>query len=319
MKLAWVFLFGTAVLFFSCGNSERLARFQALQIKKIAVIPMGANHSYWKSCKEGALKAGKELDLEILWQGPQKEDDAALQAQVMNSFIQEGVDAIIIAPIDGKSLLSSVSLAQTKGIPVVVIDSKLEEAQTQSFVGTNNEKAGEKCADEMLSRLGGKGKVFIFQLQRKVVSTRERETGFRNRIKREPEIEILEENIFAGPSQEAAKNSALFLLRKHPDLSGVFTVNESSSLAMDKALKELGLHQKIAMVGFDSHPKVVQALKSGEVEALAVQNPFEMGYLGVKNAFAALEHNSYSKNVDTEVVLLTKENIDQFLKKTRKN
>jgi ribose transport system substrate-binding protein len=301
------FLALTAI--FSCHNSERIKRFQDQQMIKIAVIPMGSSHNYWTQCREGALQAGKELDVEIIWQGPQKEDDAQMQVNVFNSIIQNGIDGIVLAPIDGKIILPSLEMAQKKQIPVICIDSEMEESYNQGFVGTENFEAGRLCGTKMAELLKAKGKVAIFQLKKKVKSTAERETGFLAALKGFPEIKVSKTRFYAGPTAEMAKNEALQLLQNQPDINGIFTVNENTTVGMMLALRELKWTGKKHFVGFDSNPKVVEALKSGEIEAIAVQNPYQMGYIGVKNAFAATKGEGYSKKVDTKISLINRDSL----------
>ena len=105
---------------------------------QIAVIPKGTTHQFWKSIHAGANKAGSEQDVEIIWQGPQKEDDRQLQIQVVQNFISRGIDAIVLAPLDARSLVSPVEAAVKRGIPVIIIDSGLESEAHTSFVATDN-------------------------------------------------------------------------------------------------------------------------------------------------------------------------------------
>jgi len=297
------------VAILSCDNSERIKRFQDQQLIKIAVIPMGSSHSYWARCREGALKAGKELDVEIIWQGPQKEDDANMQINVFNSMIQNGIDGIVLAPIDGKVMLPSLEMAQKRQVPVICIDSEMEESFVQGFVGTENFKAGVLCGTKMVELLKEKGKVAVFQLKKKVRSTTERENGFLAALKSYPNIEIIETHIFAGPTAEMAKSEAIQLLKNHADVSGIFTINENTTVGMMQALRQLKWEGKKHFIGFDSNPKVVDALRTGEIEAIAVQNPFQMGYMGVKNAYAAIKSEGYSKKIDTKISLINKDSL----------
>jgi len=300
---------GILVLLLSCKDSDRIKRFQDQQLIKIAVIPMGSSHTYWTKCRDGALKAGKELDVEIVWQGPQIEDDALMQINVFNTIIQNGIDAIVLAPIDGKIMKPSMELAQKRQIPVISIDSETEDSFDQGFVGTENFNAGKLCGEKMVKLLNEKGKVVVFQLRKSVPSTRNRENGFLDVIENFPGIQVLKTDFFAGPTSEIAEIEAVKLLNLNPDLDGIFTVNESSTVGMMLALRKLNLNGKKHFIGFDNNPKVVDALRLRELDALAIQNPYLMGYIGVKNAYAAIKGEAYKKKVDTKISLINQDSL----------
>jgi ribose transport system substrate-binding protein len=161
----------------------------------------------------------------------------------------------------------------------------------------------------MVELLKEKGKVAIFQLRKNVRSTSERETGFLAALKGFPKIEVSQTRFYAGPTAEMAKTEALQLLKNQPDVSGIFTVNENTTVGMMQALQDLKWAGKKHFIGFDSNPKVVDGLRSGEIEAIAVQNPYQMGYIGVKNAYAAIKSEGYSKKVDTKISLFTRDSL----------
>ncbi len=111
----------------------------------IAVIPKGTTHVFWKSVEAGARKAGEELDINIVWKGPLKENDRAQQIALVEQFVGEGVDGIVLAPLDDRALLRPVKAAAMSQITVVIIDSGLRAGVGQyfaSFVATDNREGG---------------------------------------------------------------------------------------------------------------------------------------------------------------------------------
>jgi ribose transport system substrate-binding protein len=278
---------------------------------KIAVIPKGSTHSYWKSVQAGALKAGEDLGVVILWQGPQKEDDRQLQIQVVQNFISRRVNAIVLAPLDDKSLVQPVHTAVQKGIPVVIIDSGLSGSDFSSFVATDNFMGGKLCAKLLAEKLGGKGKVALLRYQEGSASTGRREEGFLAGIKEyAPEIEILVDNQYAGATIEKAFQTSQNMLNRFGQINGVFASNESATMGMLRALKTAGKTKTVKFVGFDANKDLINSLKAGEIDGLAVQDPYRMGYEGVKAAVAIVKKQPFEKSVDTGIQIVTKENLD---------
>jgi ribose transport system substrate-binding protein len=279
---------------------------------RIAVIPKGSTHSYWKSIHAGAVKAGQETGAEILWQGPQKEDDRQMQIQVVQNFISQGVDGIVLAPLDDRSLATPVSSAVKRKIPVVIIDSGLQSEEFSSFVATDNKMGGKLCAERLASLLGGKGKVIMLRYNEGSASTAEREAGFLEGMKEYgPNIELISTNQYAGATMEKAFQASQNLLNRFTQVDGVYCPNESSTQGMLRALQTSGKAKKVKFVGFDANPTLIAGIQNGEIHGLAVQNPFKMGYEGVKTVVAVVKNENYEKKVDTGVKLVTPENINE--------
>lgn len=278
---------------------------------EIAVIPKGTTHEFWKAIHMGALMAADEAGVDVIWKGPQKEDDRAQQITVVEDFVSRGVSGIVLAPLDERALLRPVQDAVREKIPVVIIDSGLEGSDYLSYVATDNTKGGVLAARKLADLLGGKGKAFLIRYQAGSASTTQREQGFLETIKAEaPGIRLLVHDIYAGATTESAYQLAENLISRFPDVNGIFCPNESSTFGTLRALQETGLAGKVAFVGFDSSPKLVQGLRDGHINALVLQNPVKIGYLGVKQMVAHLRGQPIEKIVDTGVYLATPQNMD---------
>jgi ribose transport system substrate-binding protein len=131
--------------------------------RQIAVIPKGTTHEFWKSVHAGAVKASRELDVDIVWKGAVREDDRAEQVRVVEDFISKHVDGIVLAPLDDTALVPAVKEAAGEKIPVVIIDSDIKWSDRVSFVATDNEQAGAAAARHLGKLLGGKGKVLVLR------------------------------------------------------------------------------------------------------------------------------------------------------------
>ena len=283
----------------------------------IAVIPKGTTHEFWKSIHAGSNKAAAELnaqgtEIEVIWKGPLREDDREQQIQVVEGFAAQGVSGIVLAPLDNRALVRPVADARRAGVPTVIIDSGLESDEIVSFVATDNRKGGTLAADRMGQLLGGKGKVLVLRYAEGSASTTERETGFIEQIKAKfPDIEIVSMDQYAGATRDTAKRASENLLNRYGDqVQGIFTPNESSTAGMLLALEDIGKAGKISFVGFDVSQRFIDALNSGQLHGIVVQNPFNMGYLGVKTMVDNLLGRTVEKKIDTGVMLVTKENME---------
>jgi ribose transport system substrate-binding protein len=303
---------GAALAFAACGQKPPEGPGQpAAKTLRIAVIPKGTTHEFWKSIHAGASRAAQEIGVEIIWKGPQKEDDRAQQITVVEDFISRGVDGIVLAPLDDRALMRPVQDAVRERIPVVIIDSALQGADFTSYVATDNYKGGVLAARRLGELLHGQGRIFLIRYQEGSASTVQREAGFYDTVTREfPAIVLLVKDQYAGATTETAYQLAENLISRFPDVDGVFAPNESSTFGTLRALQESRLTGKVVFVGFDSSPKLIQGLRDGDLQGLVLQNPVQMGYLGVKTLVAHLRGETVEKVIDTGVVLATKENMD---------
>jgi ribose transport system substrate-binding protein len=285
----------------------------------IAVIPKGTTHEFWKAIHAGAMKAeaelrGQGLKVEVIWKGPFREDDRDQQIQVVENFTSKRVNGIVLAPLDSQALVSPVASAVQAGVPTVIIDSGLKMDDYVSFVATDNYKGGQLAAQRLGELLGGKGNVILLRYAVGSASTEEREAGFLEVFKTKfPEIKIISSDQYAGATRETAYQASQNLLNRFGnEVNGIFCPNEPSTIAMTKALREIGkAGGKVKMIGFDAGSQSVLDLKNGDVQGLVVQNPVLMGYLGVLNLYKHLQGEKIEKRVDTGVVLVTAENMEK--------
>ena len=284
---------------------------------KIAVIPKGTTHEFWKAIHAGAEKAARELDVDIIWKGPLKEDNREAQIAVVEDFITRGVDGIVLAPLDDMALRLPVTSAVRNGIPVVIIDSGLNCEDYTSFVATDNYLGGKLAGEHLAKLLGGKGNAVMLRYQEGSASTEKREQGFLDAMKAFPDIELVSSNQHAGATTESSYTASENLLAPLKDgeggltIQGIFCPNESSTFGMLRALQDNGYAGKVTFVGFDSSPKLVEALEKGHIHGLVLQNPTRMGYLGVKTMVRHIKGTTVERRIDTGVMLITPENMNE--------
>jgi len=282
----------------------------------IAVIPKGTTHEFWKSIHAGSLKAAVEFTaqgspVEVIWKGPLREDDREQQIQVVEGFSSQGVNGIVLAPLDNRALVRPVEEAKRAGVPTVIIDSALASDEIMSFVATDNRKGGSLAAARMGELLGGKGKVLMLRYQEGSASTQDREDGFVEGLKKFPGIELISGDQYAGATRDTAKRASENLLNRFADqVQGIFTPNESSTAGMLLALQDIGKAGKIMFVGFDTSEAFTEAMRKKQLHGIVVQNPFNMGYLGVRTMVEQLQGKPVEKRIDTGVIMVTVENLD---------
>jgi len=285
----------------------------------IAVIPKGTTHEFWKSINAGAFKARDELaaqglKVDVIWKGPLKEDDRDQQIQTVENFITRRVSGIVLAPLDSQALVRPVAGAARAKVPVVIIDSGLKSESYISFVATDNYKGGVLAAEHLGKLLGGKGNVILLRYAVGSASTEEREAGFLDTLKKKfSDLKLISSDQYAGPTRETGYQASQNLLNRFGrDVNGIFCPCEPPTIAMAKALRDRGLAGgKVKMVGFDAGSQSVADLKNGDVQGLVVQNPVFMGYRGVMTMVEHLQGKKVEKRIDTGVVLVSADNMEQ--------
>jgi len=279
--------------------------------RRIAVIPKGTTHLFWESVHAGAQKAGDEAGVKIFWNGPEREGDREKQIQIIEDFIVRKVSGIVLAPNDRKALVPSVEKVFEKNIPCVIIDSEIETDKIVCFAATDNYKGGVIAAIRMGEILNGKGRIIVVKYAPGSASTMKREAGFINTIEKEfPEIEIVDTK-YGLDTVETALQATEDLLTRNSELDGLYACNESTSVGALRALQSHGHAGKIKMVGFDSGELLIEGLKTGVIDSLVVQNPYKMGYEGVKAVIAKLDGKEVRKQIDTGVELVTRERLEE--------
>jgi ribose transport system substrate-binding protein len=280
----------------------------------IAVIPKGTSHVFWQSIHAGAEKAASEIGATIIWRGPLREDDRASQVSEVEGFVSRGVAGIVLAPLDEEA--PPVAEAKRRNIPVVVIDSGLKGSDYVSFVATDNRKGGRLAGEHLAGLLKDAGKVVLLRYAEGSDSTLQREAGFLEAIESRKGIEVLSSNQYGGADVEGAykKSEALLSRYRNADgslaVDGIFTPNESTTIAMLRVLEDNRWAGTVKFVGFDASDTLVKGLSDGHIDGLVLQDPVNMGYLGVKTMAAHLRGEKVEARVDTGVRLITRDRMN---------
>lgn len=280
---------------------------------RIAVIPKGTSHEFWKAVHAGALDAAEEVGgVEVIWKGPETEGDTQGQISVVKNFITSRVDGICLAPNHSESLVDVVAEANAEGVPVVVFDSGLGEgAEIVSYVATDNYKGGVLAGERLVEAIGGEGKVILLRYKVGSESTEQREKGFLDAVEKAEGVEVLSSNQYAGLTTEDALSTATQLLNKYRDeVDGIFAVCEPNCNGTLEALVQTGLAEKVKFVAFDPSERLINGLSEGSVSGIVLQDPYEMGRQSVLAVVAAINGEDVDPITSTGEYLATPENKD---------
>ncbi|MGF0539416.1 ABC transporter substrate-binding protein [Agrobacterium sp. ES01] len=280
---------------------------------EIAVIVKTTNSNFWQNVNKGATAALEgQSDFTMTFDGPAAESDIADEVNMVDNAVNRGVAGIVLAPSDPDALVPAVKRANEAGIPVTIIDSALSDAGNgtyQAMLSTDNCAAGKLAADEMIKLTGGEGKVAIMSYVAGVGSEIGRVGCFTDQIKAGSKLEIV--GPYYSKSQMAmALDQTTDVLAANPDLKGIFGANEPTAVGMGRALKQAGKAGQVAAIGFDGNADLQDFVKDGTLNAILVQGSFQMGEKGVKAIMELAAGKSVDAQIDTGVVLVTKDNID---------
>jgi ribose transport system substrate-binding protein len=288
--------------------------------QEVAVIVKTGNSSFWQNVQTACFDAQKDLKkssakFSVTFLGPQAETNINEQINIVESAIDRGVKAIVLAPSDVKALVPVVKKAKDAGIPVIIIDSRLEgdAANYVAFLATDGKAAGAACAKEMIARLKAKGiesgKVAIESYVAGAGSEVDRVGGFKDYLAKNSKFTVVSTQ-YCNSDQVTALNQVTNTLSANTDLVGFYGSNEPSAVGMGRAIAQAGLGGKIVAIGFDGNGVEAGFIKDGTLQAICVQSGYNMGFMGVKAAYDAYNKKKVASYIDTGFLLVTKDNID---------
>jgi len=276
----------------------------------ITVIVKATDSSieFWEVLADGVYEAAQEFEAKVRVTGSRTENDVDEQISLMEQAILDEPDAIILAATDFERLVPVAEKARKKGIKLIILDSGINSNAPHSVVATNNVLAGQKTAAALEGKLTGQGKLAIISYVKNAASHIDREKGVRSILESNPAISQLDTYYVEG-SEQKAYTKAKEILQTEPDLKGIIGLNEPTTVGAGRAIQELGLKDKVVLIGFDSSINEIKLLDEEVIKATVIQRPFQMGYLSVKTAVQAVQGKKISKVVDTGSLLITKQNM----------
>ncbi len=279
--------------------------------KKVAVIAKAIGSDFWSSVKDGVTAAATEYNVDATFEGASNEEDYKAQNRLIEKAVESGADAIVLSAIDRDKSADAVNKAVRKGVKVIAIDSNVSSALVSLFIGTDNAAAGEAAANAAIDGFAKVSNINIGILNcyKSTENCMNREEGFRKYLKTVPNAGITA-TVTVDSNTESATAGAVKLLREHPEINVLVGFNEWMTLGIGNAIRQTGSASRVRGIGFDTNTRSVSMLETGEMDALIVQNPFAIGYLGVKKASELISGSAGGETtIYTPVVTVTKENL----------
>jgi ribose transport system substrate-binding protein len=279
---------------------------------RLAVIPKSVGLDYWEKVHSGAqCAAAQEHGVNVVWNGVSDETDVAGQIDLLQNYIGQGVNGLVYAATDSTALTEISTTASNAGIKVLNIDSGTDpQPKNVPLLATDNVKGAKLAADALAKAIGPKGgKIAIIAFHAGSQTNDERVEGFTAGLKKHPKLKLVETQ-YSENDYNQALTVTQNVLTAHPDLVGIFAANEASDVGAVEAVRLAHRTGKVKIVGWDASPDEVEGVRSGMVSALISQNPFRMGYDGVRAAVAQIRDHKKPRSQDTGVVVVTKRNLD---------
>jgi ribose transport system substrate-binding protein len=305
----WAILFAGLLLVGYPTLSVRSTSAAAMNQFTVAVIVGINNNPFYYSLYQGAAAAGREMGVKVTWNGAEQWD-VSKQTLVLDGVIARKPDAILIAPTDRQAMINPIQRAINAGIKVVTVDTDIESDIVVSNVASDNRRGGEVAGEALAKLIGGKGKVALMGAMQGVSTNEERYTGFRDALKKYPDIQLVTTQ-YSNESQSQATAQMQAVLAGHTDLAGAFAVDTPTTHGVAVGLKNAGKQGKFVLVGFDAQPLEIEDIKGGILSATVAQAPYAMGYVGMQIAVDTLRGfvTKWPRQLQTGFLVITPQNV----------
>ena len=277
---------------------------------RVAIVAKSTRTEFWLSVFAGAQAAAAEYNVELDISGPETEEDYETQNRMVAEAVDAGAEALVFSAIDYENNAAAIDAAAAAGVRIVAIDSNVDSAAVQTYIGTDNYAAGQMAAQAALDAVDDELTVGIVNYDISSANGQERERGARDLFEESGRAQVAARiNTLAEAGRAQADTEEL--LRAHPDINVLLAFNEPTSVGAAAAVAAQDLSDAVFLVGFDSNLATVEGLQNGSVDALIVQNPYAMGYLGVESAYRLLsgQGGSLAPTVDTATSIVDLENL----------
>ena len=280
----------------------------------IPIIVKDTTSFYWQIVLAGARAAGKDLGVNVPELGAQAETDINGQISILENAVAGSPAAVVISPTE-KSALGAPITEAANSVPIIGIDSSADSTAFTSFLTTDNVQGGRIAADGLAAAImaaTGKqeGEVALITSVPNAGSLEERKQGFIEQLATYPGLTLVADK-YADGQAATGLNITTDLLTANPNLVGIFASNLIMAQGAGQALAENGVAETVSLIGFDSDDKLVGFLTDGTIDALVVQDPYRMGYDGIKTALAASKGEAVEAFVDTGANLITTANMNE--------
>ena len=276
----------------------------------VALVAKSTQTEFWLSVFAGAQAAAAEYNVALTTMGPDTEEDYETQNRMIRRAVEEGAQALVFSAIDFTENAAAVDAAVQAGVKVVSIDSGVDSGGVSTYIGTDNHAAGRMAAQAALEGVAGELVVGLVNYDESTANGQERERGVRDALAESGRARVAASVTTLVEAGRARADTAA-LLAHNPEVNVLIAFNEPTSVGAARAVEELGLEEEVFLVGFDSNVATVEGLQTGSVDALIVQNPYAMGYLGVESACQLLtgQGEGLAPTVDTSTQIVSRSNL----------
>ncbi|MEX1123271.1 MAG: sugar ABC transporter substrate-binding protein [Balneolales bacterium] len=279
----------------------------------VALVVKTLNNPFFMEMQRGAEDAAKELELNLVIQAAEREVDVEQQMQIIENLIQRKVDVIAVTPSGSRELIPVISRANQANIPVIIVDTRLDEkllksdgAQISTFIGSDNFEGGRLAGIYIGERLNGSGKVAILEGIPGHETGDSRRLGFLKGLEESPDIQIVTSQT-ANWERSLGYNVFENILQSYSDVQAVFAANDLMALGALEALSSnREAENEVIVVGFDAHEEAIEAIRNGAMAATIAQHPYEMGRMAVENASRILKGEEVPDEIPVQIELITK-------------
>lgn len=278
---------GLSVLLCGLGLAGCAAATASQKTRTIDLIVKSTQMEFWRSVDDGAQAAAAAYGITVTLYGPEKEIDYRQQVNYMKGSIARKPDAIILAAADYTLLAQPVQEAIDAGIPVVMVDSDVDNTQTVAYVGTDNVALGTQLAKQLSQRTQAAGEVGIVSFVQQSYPAVQREQGFRSVMADRTRFTLLD-TIYCDSDVDRAAQETKELVAAHPRLVALAALNAESAEGAARALAELD-RGDIALYAIDCMPAEAMYMEDGILRSALLQNPYQMGYYSVETAVRFLQ------------------------------
>jgi ribose transport system substrate-binding protein len=295
------------------GSSSDTGGDSGVSGKRFVLMQGVKGDPFYISMECGAKEKAEELGIELRVQGPDK-FDATLQNPLLDAVAASKPDALLVAPNDVKASATPIKRIQDRGTKVVLVDTTVDDTSVGvSRIATDNNLGGQKAAEALNTLLNGaSGKVLVVSVDPGISSTDARVAGFDEAVKSKyTNFTLAADTQYSHNSPQTAASVVQAELQRTPDLVGVFATNLFTAQGVATGIRAAGKSNQVKVVGFDAGPDQVKQLEAGDVQALVAQKPYDIGVQGVEQAAAAVEGRQVTAKIDTESLIVTKDNMNQ--------
>lgn len=277
---------------------------------RVAIVAKSTRTEFWLSVFAGAEAAATEYNIELSITGPETEEDYETQNRMVADAVAAGAEALVFSAIDYENNAAAIDAAAESGVRIVAIDSNVDSGAVQTYIGTDNYAAGQMAAQAALDGVEGQLTVGIVNYDVSSANGQERERGAVDAFEQSGRARVAAVINTLAEAARAQADTAV-MLAEHPEINVLLAFNEPTSVGAADAVEGMGLAEEVFLAGFDSNVATIDGLQDGTVDALIVQNPYAMGYLGVESAYRLLsgQGGSPEATVDTSTRIVNRDNM----------